>query len=99
MPFASIKGRRQRTCQSVTRRAAARVALVTGGNKGIGRVIVAGLARQGFTVYLGARDPGRGTAAATELNGTAMYDSCSLTSPPRPTSMPQQNRSQRISGT
>jgi NAD(P)-dependent dehydrogenase (short-subunit alcohol dehydrogenase family) len=45
------------------------VALVTGGNKGIGRAIVSGLARAGYTVYLGARDAGRGAAAATELSG------------------------------
>jgi NAD(P)-dependent dehydrogenase (short-subunit alcohol dehydrogenase family) len=45
------------------------VALVTGANKGIGRAIVAGLAREGFTVYLGARDVERGTVAVTELAG------------------------------
>jgi NAD(P)-dependent dehydrogenase (short-subunit alcohol dehydrogenase family) len=33
------------------------VALVTGGNKGIGRAIVRQLGERGFTVYLGARDP------------------------------------------
>jgi NAD(P)-dependent dehydrogenase (short-subunit alcohol dehydrogenase family) len=43
------------------------VALVTGGNKGIGRAIVTGLARAGFTVLLGARDAGRGQATASEL--------------------------------
>ncbi|WHX23561.1 SDR family NAD(P)-dependent oxidoreductase [Streptomyces malaysiensis subsp. malaysiensis] len=43
------------------------VALVTGGNKGIGREIVRRLAEQGFTVYLGARDPERGRAAVEEL--------------------------------
>jgi NAD(P)-dependent dehydrogenase (short-subunit alcohol dehydrogenase family) len=45
----------------------ARFALVTGANKGIGQAIVAGLAQHGFTVYLGARDPGRGQAAAAGL--------------------------------
>jgi NAD(P)-dependent dehydrogenase (short-subunit alcohol dehydrogenase family) len=45
----------------------ARFALVTGANKGIGKAIAAGLAGQGFTVYLGSRDIGRGQAAATEL--------------------------------
>jgi NAD(P)-dependent dehydrogenase (short-subunit alcohol dehydrogenase family) len=33
------------------------VALVTGGNKGIGREIARQLGERGFTVYLGARDP------------------------------------------
>ena len=47
-----------------------RVAVVTGANKGIGRAIAAGLARESFIVYIGARDPGRGEAAARELNGT-----------------------------
>ncbi|MEV4313809.1 SDR family oxidoreductase [Actinocrispum sp. NPDC049592] len=43
------------------------VALVTGGNKGIGREIVRGLAARGLTVYLGARDPRRGQTAVAEL--------------------------------
>ena len=43
------------------------VGLVTGGNKGIGRAIVAGLAEKGFVVYLGARDAARGEQAAAEL--------------------------------
>jgi NAD(P)-dependent dehydrogenase (short-subunit alcohol dehydrogenase family) len=46
-----------------------KVALVTGANKGIGRAIVQGLARDGFVVYLGARDVGRGETAAAELKG------------------------------
>ncbi len=46
-----------------------RVALVTGANKGIGKSIVAGLARAGLIVYLGARDAGRGQAAVDELAG------------------------------
>jgi len=70
MPFANIKMPEEANLPVRDEKAAAQVALVTGGNKGIGRTIVAGLARQRFTVYLGARDPGRGTAAATELNGT-----------------------------
>jgi NAD(P)-dependent dehydrogenase (short-subunit alcohol dehydrogenase family) len=41
-----------------------KVALVTGGNKGIGRHIVRQLAQHGVHVYLGARDEERGRAAA-----------------------------------
>src|SRR5260370_28693880 len=44
-----------------------KVALVTGANKGIGKAIVQGLARDGFIVYPGARNPERGRAAAAEL--------------------------------
>jgi NAD(P)-dependent dehydrogenase (short-subunit alcohol dehydrogenase family) len=44
-----------------------RVALVTGANKGIGHAIAAGLLLESFTVYLGARDPGRGATAAAGL--------------------------------
>jgi NAD(P)-dependent dehydrogenase (short-subunit alcohol dehydrogenase family) len=44
-----------------------RAALVTGANKGIGRAIAAGLLRESFTVYLGARDAARGAEAAAGL--------------------------------
>jgi NAD(P)-dependent dehydrogenase (short-subunit alcohol dehydrogenase family) len=43
------------------------IALVTGANKGIGRETVRRLAEQGWTVWLGSRDPDRGQQAATEL--------------------------------
>ncbi|MGZ0146733.1 SDR family oxidoreductase [Kribbella sp. WER1] len=49
------------------------VALVTGGNKGIGHEIVRQLASRGFTVYLGARDGSRGTAAAAGLTGDVRF--------------------------
>jgi NAD(P)-dependent dehydrogenase (short-subunit alcohol dehydrogenase family) len=42
-------------------------ALVTGGNKGIGREIVRRLVAEGLTVYLGARDTARGQEAADEV--------------------------------
>jgi NAD(P)-dependent dehydrogenase (short-subunit alcohol dehydrogenase family) len=45
----------------------ATIALVTGANKGIGRAIAGQLAGRGLTVLIGARDPGRGEAAAAEL--------------------------------
>jgi len=43
------------------------VALVTGGNKGIGKEIVRRLAVRGLTVYLGARDPERGGATGSGI--------------------------------
>jgi NAD(P)-dependent dehydrogenase (short-subunit alcohol dehydrogenase family) len=44
-----------------------KVALVTGANKGIGKAIARGLARDGFVVYLGARDLEKGKATQEEL--------------------------------
>ena len=44
-----------------------KTALVSGGNKGIGKEVVRGLAQAGHRVYLGARDPQRGQEAAAEL--------------------------------
>ena len=46
---------------------AKQTALVTGANKGIGLETARQLAQQGFTVWLGCRDEGRGEAAAKEL--------------------------------
>ncbi|GAA1605934.1 SDR family oxidoreductase [Kribbella sancticallisti] len=43
------------------------IALVTGGNKGLGREIVRQLATEGLTVHLGARDNELGRAAQREL--------------------------------
>lgn len=44
-----------------------RVVVVTGGNSGIGKETVAGLANLGATVVLASRDPGRGEAAKADL--------------------------------
>jgi NAD(P)-dependent dehydrogenase (short-subunit alcohol dehydrogenase family) len=49
------------------------VALVTGGNKGIGHEIVRQLAARGLTVYLGARNPALGARAAEELAGDVRF--------------------------
>lgn len=43
------------------------IALVTGGNTGIGFEVARGLAQRGMTVYLGSRNMDRGTQAAAEL--------------------------------
>jgi NAD(P)-dependent dehydrogenase (short-subunit alcohol dehydrogenase family) len=43
------------------------ITLITGGNKGLGREAARRLLALGHTVYLGARDPDRGQAAADEL--------------------------------
>lgn len=45
-----------------------RIAVVTGGNRGIGIQVVRQLAERNFAVVLGARDPGKGAAAAHTLD-------------------------------
>lgn len=49
-----------------------RVALVTGGNKGLGRETVRRLLAAGLDVYLAARDPQRGRVAAEQLGARAL---------------------------
>jgi len=49
-----------------------RVAVVTGGNKGIGFATCKLLAEQGHKVVLTARDEGRGKKAASELSGKGL---------------------------
>ncbi|XP_047071114.1 (+)-neomenthol dehydrogenase-like isoform X2 [Lolium rigidum] len=51
-----------------------RIALVTGGNKGIGLEVCKQLASNGITVVLTARDQARGTAAVQELNRLGFSD-------------------------
>ncbi|MEE8410451.1 MAG: SDR family NAD(P)-dependent oxidoreductase, partial [Myxococcota bacterium] len=48
---------------------AGKVAVVTGGNRGLGFELCRQLALQGFSVLLTARDPARGEAAAAALRG------------------------------
>jgi NAD(P)-dependent dehydrogenase (short-subunit alcohol dehydrogenase family) len=49
-----------------------RIALVTGANKGIGFEIARQLAKRGMTVYVAARDRGRGSVAAEKLQGEGL---------------------------
>ncbi len=44
-----------------------RVALVTGANRGVGLEVPRQLARRGYTVVLGSRDPQKGERAAARL--------------------------------
>ena len=46
-----------------------RVAVVTGGNRGIGRAMALGLASAGASVAILARDPGKNAAVVAELEG------------------------------
>ncbi|MEU8927305.1 SDR family oxidoreductase [Kitasatospora sp. NPDC048545] len=58
-----------------------RTALVTGANKGIGKHIARLLAAEGFTVYVGARDPGRGRRAVEEIGAGARLLVVDVTDP------------------
>lgn len=49
-----------------------RQALVTGANKGIGLAIARGLAKAGLSVWMGARDCGRGEAAVKQLQAEGL---------------------------
>lgn len=53
-----------------------RIALVTGGNRGIGFEICRQLARLGMTVLLGARDVHKGEAAAASLRAEGLAVEC-----------------------
>jgi NAD(P)-dependent dehydrogenase (short-subunit alcohol dehydrogenase family) len=48
------------------------ITLITGATKGLGRETARRLIEEGHTVYIGARDPGRGRAAAEELHARSL---------------------------
>jgi NAD(P)-dependent dehydrogenase (short-subunit alcohol dehydrogenase family) len=48
-----------------------KIALVTGANQGVGFQIAKALADNGYSVYVGARNPQNGEAAAVEIGGKA----------------------------
>ncbi|PWU56611.1 short-chain dehydrogenase [Micromonospora sp. S4605] len=50
------------------------VAVVTGANRGIGRAVAAGLARDGYHTVLAVRDPDRGRHAARDLPGSVTVE-------------------------
>ncbi|MFD7014886.1 SDR family oxidoreductase [Streptomyces sp. NPDC059928] len=58
-----------------------RTALVTGANKGIGKHIARLLAAEGFRVYVGSRDAGRGRRAVQEIGGAARLLVLDVTDP------------------
>jgi NAD(P)-dependent dehydrogenase (short-subunit alcohol dehydrogenase family) len=47
------------------------IALVTGANQGIGFQIAKALAKDGYIVYVGSRNPGNGEKAAAEIGVNA----------------------------
>ena len=49
-----------------------KIALITGANKGIGFEVARGIAKAGFTVLLGARNPSLGEAAAAQLKSEGL---------------------------
>jgi NAD(P)-dependent dehydrogenase (short-subunit alcohol dehydrogenase family) len=49
------------------------IALVTGGNRGIGRAIAEGLVARGHDVVIGARDPALGREAADEIGCRSVH--------------------------
>ena len=59
-------------------RAPREVALVTGGNRGLGRETARQLAEGGVAVVVGSRDRAAGSAAARELGGQGRVESVRL---------------------
>jgi 2-deoxy-D-gluconate 3-dehydrogenase len=60
---------------------AGRVAIVTGGNRGIGLAIAEGLAKAGAAIVIAARDKAAGQEAAASLGASAMFIETDVTNP------------------
>ena len=58
-----------------------RVALVSGGNRGLGREVARRLAEEGYTVVIGSRDLDQGRATATELGDSVSACRLDVTDP------------------
>jgi NAD(P)-dependent dehydrogenase (short-subunit alcohol dehydrogenase family) len=58
-----------------------RVALISGGNRGLGREIARRLAEAGYQVVIGSRDPTEGEQTAHELGGTVTACRLDVTDP------------------
>lgn len=58
-----------------------KVALVTGANTGVGFQIAKALAENGYTVYVGARNPEKGEAAVAEIGGQSTAIQLDITDP------------------
>jgi 2-deoxy-D-gluconate 3-dehydrogenase len=58
-----------------------RVALVTGGNGGIGLAMAQGLAAAGANIMLTGRDAAKGAAAVTQIGGDAAFLAADITDP------------------
>jgi NAD(P)-dependent dehydrogenase (short-subunit alcohol dehydrogenase family) len=58
-----------------------RVALVSGGNRGLGREVARRLAEDGYAVVIGSRDLDKGSAAAAELGGNVKACRLDVTDP------------------
>lgn len=50
-----------------------KITIVTGGNTGIGKATVAGLAQRGATVVIACRDVAKGNAARDEIAASAVH--------------------------